>query len=62
MITVELAEMGNKPAASGGFANIWHGIYQQERVAIRTLKIYRDDDQDMFEKVNLKLLTGFLTV
>jgi len=41
MIKVGLSKIGDVPAATGGFADIWHGSYLGGRVAIKALKISR---------------------
>ena len=32
------------PVASGGFGDVWEGIYNGERVAIKALRVYKNDN------------------
>lgn len=42
----------NHPHKSGGFADVWEGIYGDEKVAIKALKIYETDDRARMKKVS----------
>jgi len=49
-----LTKQGNVPAASGGFADVWVGSYSEGVVAIKSLRVYRGDDQEMLKKIFCK--------
>ena len=40
------------PIASGGFGDIWEGIYDEKRVAIKALRVYKEDDIRKVRKVS----------
>ena len=40
------------PVAYGGFSDVWEGIYNDERVAIKALRIYKEDDVWKVRKVH----------
>ncbi|KAF9789359.1 kinase-like domain-containing protein [Thelephora terrestris] len=44
MILGSLIKTRDHPIASGAFGDVWEGIYAGNRVAIKSLRVYRDDD------------------
>lgn len=50
MLTKGLTKLGGVPVASGGFADVWLGDYSDIPVAIKALRIYRDDDQQILKQ------------
>ncbi|KAF9647764.1 kinase-like protein [Thelephora ganbajun] len=42
------------PIAFGGFGDVWEGIYDDKRVAIKALRVYKHDDVRKFRKVFYK--------
>ena len=32
------------PVASGGFGDVWEGVHNDKRVAIKALRVYKHDD------------------
>ena len=39
------------PVASGGFGDVWEGIYNDKRVAIKVPRPYRGDNEQKLRKV-----------
>ena len=44
IISENLIRTSEEPVASGGYGDVWEGIYNDKRVAIKALRLYRDDD------------------
>ena len=40
-----------RPITFGTFGNVWGGIYNDRRVAIKALRVYKDDDVRKVRKV-----------
>ena len=40
-----------QPVASGVFGNVWEGIYNGERVAMKALRVFKEDDVRKVKKV-----------
>ena len=40
------------PVAGGGFSDVWEGIYDDKRVAIKALRVYKGDDIRKVRKVS----------
>jgi hypothetical protein len=51
MILGSLIKTRDHPIASGAFGDVWEGIYAGNRVAIKSLRVYRDDDVRKARKV-----------
>ena len=43
--------MTKHPVASGALGDVWEGIYNDKRVAIKALRVYKDDDVRKVRKV-----------
>jgi len=52
-ITDELERIGDLPSGSGGNADVWSGLYQGSKVAIKVLRVYSRVDLAGMEKVRL---------
>jgi len=39
------------PATWGGFSDVWEGIYDEKRVAIKVLRVYKEGDIQRVRKV-----------
>ena len=50
-ITNELERIGELPSGSGGNADVWSGLYQGSKVAIKVLRVYSRVDLSGIEKV-----------
>jgi len=55
-ITNELKRTGEFPSESGGNADVWSGLYQGSKVAIKVLRVYSRVDLANIEKVLLSAL------
>ena len=51
IISEDLIRTSEEPVASGGYGDVWEGIYNDKRVAIKALRVYRDDDVRKVSKV-----------
>jgi len=51
IISENLIRTSEEPVASGGYGDVWEGIYNDKPVAIKTLRVYRDDDVRKVSKV-----------
>lgn len=51
IISENLIRTSEEPVASGGYGDVWEGIYNDKRVAIKALRVYRDDDVRKVSKV-----------
>jgi hypothetical protein len=51
VITEGLERKGDCAIASGGFSDVWEGIYGVKRVAIKAFRIYYTDDLVRVKKV-----------
>lgn len=51
IIPEKLIQTSEFPIASGGYGDVWEGIYNDKRVAIKALRIYKDDDVRKVAKV-----------
>jgi hypothetical protein len=45
-----------KPIGSGGFAEVWKGVYNGQQVAIKVLKVYETDNLQKIGKVSCRYL------
>ena len=50
-IPEKLIKTTEHPIASGGFGNVWEGIYNDKRVAIKALRVYKVDVVQKVKKV-----------
>ena len=46
------------PVACGGFSDVWEGIYDEKRVAIKALRLYKGDDVRKVRKVSHPIFLG----
>jgi len=53
IIPGKLIQTAGSPVARGGFGDVWEGIYNDKRVAIKALRIYKDEDVQKVKKVIL---------
>ena len=44
IISQKLIQTSETAVASGGFGDVWEGIWNDKRVAIKALRVYKDDD------------------
>jgi len=51
VIPEKLIQTSEVSAASGSYGDVWEGIYNDKRVAIKTLRVYREDDVRKVAKV-----------
>jgi hypothetical protein len=51
MILGSLINTTGLPVASGTFGDVWEGIYEGNRVAIKALRVYAHDDLRKVRKV-----------
>lgn len=51
IIPENLIRTSEFPVASGGSGDVWEGIYNSERVAIKALRVYKVDDVREIRKV-----------
>jgi len=54
-ITNELERIGELPSGSGGNADVWSGLYQGSKVAIKVLRVYSRVDLASVEKVRISV-------
>ena len=52
-ITNELKRIGGSPFGSGGNADVWCGLYQGSKVAIKVLRVHSRVDFASVERVRL---------
>ena len=52
----KLIQTSENPVASGGFCDVWEGIYHDKWVAIKALRIYKEDDVRKVTKVTYPAL------
>jgi serine/threonine protein kinase len=52
MLSEGLTKIGNLPIASGGFADVWKGLYKDHGVAIKSLRVYDMSKFDDIRKAN----------
>ena len=52
IIPEKLIQTSEVAVASGGYGDVWEGIYNDKRVAIKALRIYRVDDVQKVAKVS----------
>ena len=52
IISENLIWMSKESVASGGYGNVWEGIYNDKQAVIKALHVYRDDDVQKVSKVN----------
>jgi serine/threonine protein kinase len=50
MLAEGLTKSDAVPAASGGFADVWRGIYCDTKVGIKSLRVYRGDNQETLKQ------------
>ena len=53
MIITEKIETSDKILASGGFADVRSGMYMGHLVAVKTLRVAKQDDLTAIRKVNI---------
>ena len=46
-----ISVIGKHPVASGGFGDVWKGTYDERSVAIKALRIYKNDDMRKVRRV-----------
>jgi len=51
IIPKKLIQTSEVAVASGGYGDVWEGIYNDKRVAIKALRIYKVDDVRKVAKV-----------
>ena len=51
IIPGELIQTTEYPVASGGFGDVWEGIYNEKPVAIKVFRVYKDEDVQKVRKV-----------
>jgi hypothetical protein len=51
IISDKFIQKTGHPVAHVGFGNVWEGVYNGERVAIKALRIHKGDDTQKFRKV-----------
>ena len=51
IIPGEFVRTTEYPVAYGGFSDVWEGIYNQKRVAIKALRVYQEHDLRKVKKV-----------
>lgn len=51
MIPDKLIQTAEHPVTSGSFGDVWEGIYNEKRVAIKALRVYKDQDVQKVRKV-----------
>jgi len=51
IIPEKLIQTSEVAVASGGYGDVWEGIYNDKPVAIKALRIYKDDDVRKVAKV-----------
>lgn len=54
LIPEALIKTTEHPIASGGFGDVWEGIYNDQRVAIKALRLYKDSDVQKVKKMFCK--------
>lgn len=52
-VSGDLVRIGSHPVTSGGFSDVWEGVYNHKRVCIKYLRITQQNRQ-AFEKVRLR--------
>jgi hypothetical protein len=52
-ITSELKRTGELPFGSGGYADVWCGLYRDSKVAIKVLRVHPRVDPATMERVRL---------
>ena len=57
----ELIQTTENPVASGAFADVWEGFYNDKRVAMKALRVYRKGDVQKVKKVPHPVLLISLT-
>lgn len=45
--------MGNIPVSSGTFGDVWQGVYGEQPVAIKGLRIYKEADIRKIKRVSV---------
>ena len=60
-IPERLIQTTEHPVASGGFGDVWEGIYDDKRVAIKALRVYKRDGVQKVKKVTHPALLVSLT-
>jgi len=48
----KIKKLGNSPIASGGFSDVWPGMYGEDEVAIKVIRYYESDDIQKIKKVS----------
>lgn len=43
--------MGDCTSTSGGFGDVWEGVYHGRRVAVKVLRVYKNDDKRKVSRV-----------
>ncbi|KAF9651283.1 kinase-like protein [Thelephora ganbajun] len=52
-----ISTVGEHPVASGGFGDVWKGIYEGRHVAIKALRVYKRDDMRKVKRIFYKEVT-----
>jgi len=50
----KIQKLGNSPVASGGFSDVWPGVYGEDEstVAIKVVRYYESDDIQKIKRVS----------
>ena len=56
IIHEEIIRTTEHPVASGGFGDVWEGIYNDKRVAMKALRVYKKEDVQEVKKVTHPVL------
>ena len=51
IIPQKFVQTTGQPVTSGGFGDVWEGIYNGKRVAIKALRVHKEDDVRRIKKV-----------
>ena len=51
IISGELIQMAEQPVASGAFSDVWEGTYKGNRVAMKALRVFKDEEVQKIKKV-----------
>ena len=63
IIPGQVIQTTEHPVASGGFGDVWEGIYIDKRVAMKALRMYKENDVQKVKKVTHPvLLISLITI